>query len=49
MDKVSPLGQFTGRKIDAKIDLIISFGDYFHAINPLNDNQVKNAKTRTAT
>ena len=27
-DKVSPLEQFTGRKIDAKIDLRNSFGDY---------------------
>ena len=33
LDKVSPLEQFTGRKIDAKIDLRISFGDYVRAIN----------------
>jgi len=44
-DKVSPLEQFTGRKIDAKIDLRISFGDYVHAVNPKKDNQVENANT----
>jgi hypothetical protein len=33
LDKVSPLEQFTGRKIDAMIDLRISFGDYVRAIN----------------
>jgi hypothetical protein len=33
LDKVSLLEQFTGRKIDAKIDLRISFGDYVQAIN----------------
>jgi hypothetical protein len=44
-DKVSPLKQFTGRKIDAKIDLRISFGDYVHAVNPKKDNQVENANT----
>jgi len=44
-DKVSPLEQFTGRKIDAKIDLRISFGDYVQAINPNKDNQVESANT----
>ena len=27
-DKTSPFEQFTGRKLDAKIDLRIAFGDY---------------------
>jgi hypothetical protein len=44
-DKVSPLEQFTGRKIDAKIDLRISFGGYVHAVNQKKDNQVENANT----
>ena len=46
-DKVSPLEQFTGRKIDAKIDLRISFGDYVHAVNLKKDNQVENANTHS--
>ena len=37
-DKVPPLEQFTGRKIDARIDLRIAYGDYVQAIN-----QVENA------
>jgi hypothetical protein len=44
-DKVPPLEQFTGRKIDAKIDLRIVYGDYVQAINPLKNNQVENANT----
>ena len=44
-DKTSPFEQFTGRKLDAKIDLRISFGDYVQAINPKKDNQVENANT----
>jgi hypothetical protein len=47
LDKVSPLEQFTGRKIDAKVDLRISFGDYVQAINPMKDNQVENANTHS--
>ena len=48
LDKVSPLEQFTGRKIDAKIDLKISFGNYVQAINnPMKDNQVENANTHS--
>ena len=45
VDKVSPLEQFTGRRIDAKIDLRVSFGDYVQAINPAKDNQVENSNT----
>jgi hypothetical protein len=44
-DKAALLEQFTGRKIDAKIDLRIANGDYVQAINPLKDNQVENANT----
>ena len=40
-DKTSPFEQqFTGRKLDAKIDLRIAFGDYVQAIN-----HVENANT----
>ena len=44
-DKAALLEQFTGRKIDEKIDLRIAYGDYVQAINPLKDNQVENANT----
>jgi hypothetical protein len=44
-DKISPFEQFTGRKLDAAIDLRVAFGDYVHAINPKKDNQVENANT----
>ena len=44
-DKTSPFEQFTGRKLDAKIDLRIIFGDYVQAINPKKDNQVENTNT----
>ena len=44
-DKVPPLEQFTGRKIDARVDLRIAYGDYVQAINPSKDNQVENANT----
>ena len=44
-DKTSPFEQFTSRKLDAKIDLTIAFGDYVQAINPKKDNQVENANT----
>ena len=44
-DKTSPYEQFTGRKLDAKIDLRVAFGDYVPAINPKKDNQVANANT----
>ena len=45
VDKTSPFEQFTGRKLDAAIDLRIAFGDYVQAINPKKDNQVENANT----
>ena len=45
VDKTSPFEQFTGRKLDAAIDLRIAFGDYLQAINPKKDNQVENANT----
>jgi hypothetical protein len=45
MDKTSPFEQFTGRKLDASIDLRIAFGDYVQAINPKKDNQIENANT----
>jgi hypothetical protein len=41
VDKVSPLEQFTGRRIDAKIDLRVSFGDYVQAINPTKKTRSK--------
>jgi hypothetical protein len=44
-DKTSPFEQFTGRTLDAKIDLRIVFGDYVQAINPKKDNQVENTNT----
>ena len=44
-DKTSPYEQFTGRKLDAKIDLRVAYGDYVQAINPKKDNQVANANT----
>ena len=44
-DKTSPFEQFTGRKLDAKMDLRIAFGDYVQAINPKKGNQVENANT----
>jgi hypothetical protein len=44
-DKTSPYEQFTGRKLDAKIDLRVAFGDYVQAINPKKENQVANANT----
>ena len=45
INMVPPLEHFTGRKIDAKIDLRIAYGDYVQEINPLKDNQVENANT----
>jgi hypothetical protein len=33
-DRISPLEQFTGRKLDASRDLRINFGDYVHATRP---------------
>ena len=37
-DHVSPLEQFSGRKLDAKLDLRVGFGDYVHATVPVTDN-----------
>ena len=45
-DKVPPLEQFAGRKIDAKIDLKIVYVDYVQAINPL---KLTKSKTRIPT
>ena len=39
-DRTSPLEQFTGRKLDAKIDLRIQFGDYLQATVPATDNSM---------
>ena len=44
-DKTTPYEQFTGRLLDAKIDLRVAFGDYVQAINPKKENQVANANT----
>ena len=40
-----PWSNSPAEKIDTKIDLRISFGDYVQAINPKKDNQVENANT----
>ena len=45
VDKVSPMEQFTGRKLDAKLDLRVNFGDYLQATNPYKTNQVGPAAT----
>ena len=37
-DHVSPLEQFSGRKLDAKRDLRVGFGEYVHATVPVTDN-----------
>jgi hypothetical protein len=42
-DKVPPLEQFTGRKIDPKKDLRIAYGENVQAINLWKENQVGNA------
>ena len=39
-DKTSPLEQFTGRKLDAKRDLRVQFGDYIQATVPVTDNSM---------
>jgi hypothetical protein len=38
VDRASPLEKFTGRKLDAKRDLRVQFGDYVQATVPLTDN-----------
>ena len=44
-DKTSPYEQFTGRKLDAKIDLRVNFGDYVQATEPTTDNTMS-ARTK---
>ena len=39
-DRVNPLDQFSGRKLDAKRDPRIEFGDYVHATVPVTDNSM---------
>ena len=39
-DGISPLEQFSGRKLDAKVDLRVSFGDYVQATSPTKDNSM---------
>ena len=38
LDRTSPLQQFTGRKLDARVDLRVNFGDYVQATVPVTDN-----------
>jgi hypothetical protein len=38
VDRASPLEKFTGRKLDAKRDLRVQFGDYVQATVPSTDN-----------
>ena len=45
MDHSSPLEQFSGRKLDAKLDFRVAFGDYVQATNPDKTNSVKDANT----
>ncbi len=40
-DRISPLEQFSGRKLDASRDLRINFGDYVHATVPDPDSTMK--------
>jgi hypothetical protein len=41
MDDVSPNEQFTGRGLDAAIDLRVNFGDYVQATEPDTDNTMR--------
>jgi len=45
LDNTSPLEQFTGRKLDAKIDFRVAFGDYVQATNPEKTNGVNDPNT----
>ena len=50
MNKVSRIKQFTGRKPDAKIDLLwVSFGEFVYAINLEKDNPASNGQVTGAT
>lgn len=40
-DDASPYEQFTGRKLDAKLDLRVGFGDYVQATVPNTDSTLK--------
>jgi hypothetical protein len=40
-NRISPLEQFSGRKLDASRDLRINFGDYVHATVPDRDSTMK--------
>jgi len=43
-DKVTPWEQYVGRKVDAKVDLRVGFGEYVQATVPTTDSSMK---TRT--
>ena len=40
LDKTCPFEQFTGRKLDAKIDFRFKFGDYVQATVPMTNNSM---------
>lgn len=40
IDRVSPIEQFTGRKLDYKLDFRVEFGDYCQATVPNTDNSM---------
>ena len=38
---VAPTELFSGRKIDAKLDLRVGFGDYCECVDPYSDNTMR--------
>ena len=40
-DKVTPWEQYMGRKVDARVDLRVGFGEYVQATVPMTDNSMK--------